>query len=177
MIGRNKAASFAINYLGYVTTGWWGHDDPEGLSMVTSDSWVYNPILDQWEQAVAFPEATFMAVGFSAGDSAYVYDYDKLYLFQGDSWVQVPAEDLREQAMVGFSLGEHIYYGFGNSHGSRYNHMIEEDPIQEQWRDMQLKGQVPRSDASVFVIDDKAYIVGGTDTREVWEFDPSKPQL
>ena len=176
-IGRNKAASFAINNLGYVTTGWWGYDDPEGLSMVTNDTWIYNPQFDQWDQTTAFPESSGIAVGFNGGDSGYVYNYNKLYLFRGDSWLQVPAEDLTESSPVGFSLGEHIYYGFGNSRGSKYNHMIEEDPFLEQWRDMQLMGQVPRSDVSVFVIDDKAYIVGGTDTQEVWEFDPSKPQI
>ena len=172
-IGRFKAASFALNGRAYVSTGEWGHNDPEGMFAQTNDTWEYDPILDQWNPAGAFPERTCYAVGFNTADKAFMHFDDTLYEFLDNAWHPVVTENLEGIDMIGFSIGDLIYFGLSNRGD---NILVEHDYQNSVWQTHRLIG-ADKTEAKVFVVDDKAYIIGGDRSyNEVWRFDPSLPE-
>jgi N-acetylneuraminic acid mutarotase len=183
-IGRHSSASFSINNFGYVTTGYWGLDGPTN-GLTTNDSWKYDPLTNQWTKITNFPAESDMAVGFNIGDVGYVYNYNYLYKYSNNRWNLLSSTDFELWENVAFSIGNLGYYGMGTSHHGGTNALWEYNPVTNSIVNRALSNQVIRWGASVFVINNKAYLIGGaTDVNngidvlnDVWEFDPTKPAL
>lgn len=182
-VGRHSAACFVINNEAYVGTGHWGNDFPYGTSFSSDDFWKYIPGTNNWTEIPKFPEATSQAVGFNINDKGYVYDYNKMFEFDGISWNMLNAAELLTWDNSAFSINNLGYFGLGSAYYGGTTNLVEYDPVDQSSVNGPLNFPGSRSGASVFVIDNKAYIVGGnandpnTDITEVWEFDPSKPEL
>jgi len=184
-IGRHSAASFAINNCGYVATGWWGPNVGTSVPQITNEVWKYEPYSNQWTQITNFPESSYMAVGFNIGNEGYIYNYNKLYKFENNSWIQLPAPSLTAWENVAFSIGNLAYFGLGMPHQvDGTNRLYEYDPISFTTAIKWMSYDDRRWGASVFVIENRAYIIGGATydnsviaLNDVWEFDPTKPEL
>jgi len=172
-VGRHSAAAFVINGKGHVGTGWWGRDNPNGTGAVSDNIWQYDPLTNSWTEISKFPRHTYFAAGFSINNQGYIYDYDALYKLDGSEWIRLTSFRLNSWDIVAFSIGNYGYYGIGNFH--TWN-LIEYDPLNQQWTDFRLRFP-GSSGASVFVINNKAYIIGGmsytTSLYELWVFDPT----
>jgi N-acetylneuraminic acid mutarotase len=179
-VGRHSAACFVINDEAYVGTGHWGNDFPYGTSFSSDDFWKYNSVLNNWTEIQKFPEATSQGVGFNINDKGYIYDYNKLFEYDGSNWNILNAVELSTWDNSAFSIRNLGYFGLGS--GGIHN-LVEYDPVNQSSVNGPLDFPFSRSGVSVFVIDNKAYIVGGnannpnTEITEVWEFDPTKPEL
>ncbi|MBN1968730.1 MAG: IPT/TIG domain-containing protein [Candidatus Delongbacteria bacterium] len=184
-IGRHSAASFAINSKGYIATGWWGKDDPDGKSKVTHDAWQYDPEIDSWTEIENFPNASYMAVGFNLNNKGYIYNYDALYEFRNNNWIKLSAPGLSACENIAFGINGYAYFGLGEPHQiDGTNLLYEYDPNSTKTTTKSISHDNKRWGASVFVIENKAYVIGGatytngiTVLNDVWEFDPTKPEL
>lgn len=184
-IGRHSAASFSTNSKGYVVTGWWGKDAPLGQSKITNEAWEYDQELNLWNEVQSFPEASNHAVGFNVGNSAFIYDYNTLFEFKDQSWIKLSAPDLGAWDNIAFGINGLAYFGLGLPHQVGGTGLLYEyDPVSLESSKRPLSYSNKRWGASVFVIDNKAYIIGGATynngtivLKDVWEFDPTKPEL
>lgn len=175
-VGRLSAASFTLNNKGYVGTG----DTGNSFGSSTDDFWEYNPATDSWTEVAKFPLVTDKGVGFSIGNIGYIYDYSSLYAFNGHSWNRQNSVSLGAYENIAFSINGYGYFGLGlASQLSGTNVLWKYDPQTGNSTYHVMPNQ--RCGASVFVINDKAYIIGGytypQTLNDVWEFDPSKPEL
>ncbi|WP_430817780.1 Kelch repeat-containing protein [Carboxylicivirga sp. RSCT41] len=81
-----KGVSFAINGLGYVTTG--GPGAPGSLT------WEYNPDIDEWEQRSNFEGSPrFDAVSFTINNRAFVATGNSSGYYFDDVWIFNPNEE------------------------------------------------------------------------------------
>ena len=181
-VGRHSSAVFVINEEAYVGTGNMGLDSPTGIPGA-DDFWKYNPSTNSWTvEAAKFPEKTSMAAGCSIGEKGYIYAYNTLYEFDNGSWNQLDGLYIRSWDIVAFSINNLSYFGLGVPHSSSgAKDLFEYDPLTQAITNHPLSNY--RYGASVFVIDNKAYIIGGATykdeiiyLKDVWEFDPSKPE-
>lgn len=178
---RHSAASFVVSNEAYVGTGFWGRGSPYSINYA-NDIWKYDPLLNTWSESLNFPRHSNKAVGFSVSNVGYFYDYDKLFSYVGDEWVEKNSEDLGAWDHSAFSIGNYAYIGLGLPHqvgGSTA--LWEYNTVNGQWTNKSLHASA-RSSAMSFVINGKAYITGGATytsqpvyLNDVWEFDPSKP--
>lgn len=179
--GRVYSGSFAANGLGYIVTGNWGSFGTNPDYNATKESWQYEPASDKWTQIANFPTLSSYAVGFNIGNTGYVYNLGTLYDLVNGNWnqvISVPGKSF--DGNVAFSIGGKGYFGLG--YGSTA--FWEYDPNNQSFKNRTfLTGYQWVYGSSAFVIGDKAYVVGGSIPtsggdnyiKEVWEFDPSKP--
>jgi N-acetylneuraminic acid mutarotase len=189
-VARNSAVAFSVNGKGYVGTGVDDNDDK------LKDFWEYDPETNQWTRKADFAgTARYNAVGFSLNDKGYIATgYDGNYL--KDMWEYNPAEDgwvqkaslagsKRSEAMAFVYNGKaYIVTGFNN--GSYLNDFWMYDPAANAWTekrkindatdeeyDDDYDDNIRRGNASVFIMNDKAYLVCGSRSgivRSVWEY-------
>ena len=183
-IGRHSAASFAIGGHGFIATGWWGLDNPQPVtgSKISDETWEYNSMSDSWIETTNFPGGSYMAAGLTVGNIGYVYNYNSFYYWNDNQWKELSSyqNGYGWWECVAFGIGNKAYVGFGNDHHGGTRFMGEFDPTGETWRDMSINYDNKRFGASAFVINDKAYVIGGygeNKLKDVWEFDPSKPVI
>jgi N-acetylneuraminic acid mutarotase len=180
---RYSAAAFTKGNMAYVGTGWWGDDGPSGSSKVSKDFWRLDPLANSWTQIPNFPTSTDAAVGFNIDTIGYVYAYNSLYKLNGSKWEKLQAVSLTAWENIAFSIKGKAYFGLGLPHqDGGTNALWEYDPVTHVSVNRPLAANFIRWGASAFVINDKAYIVGGSTykgediyMKDVWEFDPSKP--
>src|SRR5690554_108100 len=178
---RHSAASFAINSKGYIATGSCGNVDP-GLSQAGEDAWQYDPESGTWSEIEDFPVASISAVGFELNNKGYIYDYNALYEYRNNAWVKIPAPGLNAWDNIAFGMNGFAYFGLGVG-----THLLYElDPASSKTATKTISLENRRSGASVFVMENRAYIIGGVTynyfgkkvvLNDVWEFDPTKPEL
>lgn len=184
---RSSTVSFVIDNLAYVTTGYTGEEDG-----YLKDLWVYNPNGDFWEQKQDFMGiGRSSASGFELNGKGYVglgydgtnrlkdfYQYDPLT----DTWSQ--KEDFGGTARygaIGFQVGGKAYMGTGydgNYLKDIYQYIpgsTDADP--GTWVTNTGYGGNKRRYATVFIIDDKAYLGTGINNNvyelDFWEFNPT----
>lgn len=178
---RHSAASFVVNNEAYVGTGFWGRGSPYSFN-TANDIWKYDALLNTWRQSLNFPWHASGAVGFSVNNIGYIYAYDKLLSYVGDEWVEKNSQSLKAWDNTAFSIGNYAYIGLGLPHQvSGSTALWEYNTENGEWNNKSLQASA-RSSAISFVINGKAYIIGGTTytsqavyLNDVWEFDPSKP--
>lgn len=170
---RHQAASFSINGEGYIIGGHIGY---LGNSLwVASDSWKFNPATNQWSEIQNFPRETYRGMGFSIGNTGYVYDYDQLHEFDGTGWIEREGGQLQTEEGISFTIGSDGYYGFGKGFSFYGGRQLVRYSGNNDFTDIYGDFISRFSGASVFVINNKAYVIGYADNggMQFWEFDPS----
>ena len=199
---REDAAGFVIDNRGYLCGGYRGKDQRE------RDCWEYNIDNDWWTQCADLPEeaaARNGAVGFAINSKGYVTtgytvyrDDDPLhtggYAYLKDTWEYEPATDTWKQMddypgdarinAIAFAIGNYGYVGTGQSKDDKQTKdFYRFDPTAasgNQWTIVNGFGGQKRTGGLSFLIDNVAYIVGGTnngkDVDDFWKFDPSKSE-
>lgn len=186
-IGRYSAASFSINNKGYVVTGVLEQIDPVTGSWIANDTWRFDPALNQWTEINKYPKASYTAAGFAIGNDGYIYDNNKLYKLIDNNWLEIESNLFGMSEVVAFSINELMYYGLGKTPSAGGTSSLWEfDPLTGLSKNIPMAEGNTRWGSSVFVINGKAYIIGGRGytyldgniiLNDVWEFDPSKPNL
>ncbi len=179
-VGRHSAACFVINNEGYIGTGHWGDDAPYGNLEAADDFWKYNPLTDTWSEAIKFPEPAEGAVGFEINGKGYIYNFNKLFEFDGMTWTRKTAPVMETTSNVAFTINNFGYFGLGTGFHGATDYFWQYDPVTSDTKDFFIGYYQGRYGSSAFVINGKAYIVCGrylneSEINEVWEFDPSKP--
>lgn len=171
----DNAVGLSINGKGYIITG--------DYSNIVLE---YNPQNNIWTKKKNFPGVSrSSAIGFVIGNKGYIFggnsggfpDLKDLWEYDptSDEWSRKADlnEKYRGYDAVGFSLNGKGYVG--NSNGS-YKQFWEYNPITNTWN---RKTNFPGNSlgySSSFVINNRAYIVGGVMSNdvsnEVWEFVP-----
>jgi hypothetical protein len=172
-IGRYSAASFVVNNIAHVGTGG------------ASDFWNYNPVSDTWNSEQNFPSKTSHAVGFNIENKGYVYNYNYLYTLQENTWVRLTAPGLTAWDNIAFSIKNLAYFGLGLPHEvGGTNQLWEYNPLNQSSVRRDIDYKYRRWGTSVFVLNNKAYIIGGgtydgetVTLGDVWEFDPALPLI
>jgi len=165
------AIEFSIGSKGYI--GWGEYD-----------LWEYDPDSDTWDQrAIKRNPENFHDdnLSLSLGNFGYVFvDYKRGYRYSPDTetWEQINNLPVSINQGTGFIINNILYFGIGLN----YLSIVGYNPENGLWSSFPYKGG-ETLEASSFVIDDKAYIVGGwyytsyapywIGRKDVWQFDPS----
>lgn len=196
---RQRAVAFSVEGKGYVALGYNGDLDEEELG----DVWEFNPDAvagEQWTEKKHFEgTARYSAIGFAIGSRGYVgtgYDGDS---YNSDFWQYNPSED--DWTEINSYPGEKIWQGLafvindkayictGLNNGLHNTDFWEFNPSEATatWTSLtpeddasdydNFTAAVRRHDASALVVNNKAYIVGGSASTAamgtVYEFDPA----
>lgn len=130
----------------------------------------------------------YISCGY-AGGTKYEYDLQE-YDPASDSWMYKaapPQPPYNRSAGVAFSINGKGYMGLGaekflsiNFDQKNMTDMWEYDPTTDKWKQKASLMDSGRVEAGVLVINNKAYIIGGTikgssgeAISQVWEFDPA----
>jgi len=143
------------------------------------DFWIYNPSNNSWKETTSLDHNTSMSQGFFVGNKAYLYSTDALYRLGTSNWQRFSPTQHYSQYAISFVIGNTGYYGLGSvgvaGSSVLWAYNTEND------RFISYPSPTRLYHSSVFVVNEKAYIIGGIDsympTKIVWEFDPSKPDL
>ncbi|MFW5761312.1 MAG: Kelch repeat-containing protein, partial [Cyclobacteriaceae bacterium] len=186
---RSEAVAFSVDGKGYVGTGF-----KYGTGLF-NDFYEYDPQTGQWNRVADFAGgARSSALAFVIDNKAYVgtgssstseeadfYSYDP----QSNNWTQVqslPAADKRKSA-VGFSINGKGYVAAGNSFESGATNIFSDlksyDPVTNSWKDEIYASSMlsSKNGAGVFVLQGKAYLVGGSTFNGTLVYDPSDNAL
>ncbi|MDI1256663.1 MAG: kelch repeat-containing protein [Flavobacterium sp.] len=174
---RSNTASFIIDNLVYVATGYTGDD-------YLKDLWVYNSEGDFWEQKADFIGVKrSSASAFELNGKGYVgLGYDGTNRLK-DFYEYNPANDTWTQkadfigtpryGAVGFQVAGKAFFGTGYD-GNFLKDFYQYDPVANTWSVSNGFGGNKRRNATVFVIEDKAYLGTGTNNNvnqiDFWEF-------
>ncbi len=172
-IPRGNASSFTIGNVGYVVGGM------DGTNRLR-DMWKYEMNSNMWIKCDSFPgTARQDAVAFAVNGKGYYgtgynnkatsdenpngyyndfWEYDPTT----DSWREIePFPGTKRYGALAFSANSKGYVGFGYDTEQGYlKDFYSYDPLTGKWTDIGTISQ-KRVGASVFVINDIAYIVGG----------------
>lgn len=195
---RYDAVAFVINGKGYITTG-----GVYKTSTFLKDTWEYDPQTDTWTRKDDFPGAArYGAMGFAINGYGYVgcgHDGDNylkdIYRFNptapaGSQWEIVNGYGGTKRIYATtFVMNNVAYLCCGSNNGTNvYDFWKFDGTTWTQLRDIANTSDleydddynIVRSRAVSFVIDDKAYIVGGnssensgTNYSDYWIYDPS----
>lgn len=173
---RYGAVTFTIGNKGYLIGGYDGDD-------YYSDTWEYDVDNNFWRELASFPgDARVGAVGFAINGKGYFgtgyngeddlndfWEYDPA----SDTWTQKadfsnltdvadtdPNDDFKREKAIGFAIKGSGYIGTGNN-GSQQKDFWKYDVATDSWSEIPGFGGDKRQDASVFVINDVAYIGTG----------------
>lgn len=188
---RTSAVGFAINGKGYVGTG---YDDNDNK---LKDFWQYDPTTNTWLQVADFGgSARYGAVAFAINGKGYVgTGYDGNYL--KDLWEYDPTANAwtqksslggskRSQA-VAFVYNNKGYIVTGINNGTYTTDLWAYNPTTNTWTekrkinsisddeyDDDYGDNIKRSNAAIFLLNDKAYVSNGERSGVVgtaWEYD------
>jgi N-acetylneuraminic acid mutarotase len=189
-VARNSAVAFAVGTKGYVGTGYDENDNK------LKDFWEYDPATNTWTQKADFAgTARYGALGFSLSGKGYITTgYDGNYLkdlWQYDpvtnTWAQKAslAGSKRSDATV-FVYNNMAYVLAGLNNGTYLNDFWVYDAGTDAWTEKRKISSVSdasfdddygdyirRSNASAFVMNDKAYLTCGSRSGIIgstWEY-------
>jgi N-acetylneuraminic acid mutarotase len=199
--GRSAAVAFAVNGKGYVTTG------TDGTTNF-KDLWEFDPTngpLGTWTRKTDFPGSPRNeAVAFAIGNNGYVISgYDSVPTFKKDMWIYNQPTDTWTQ---GADLGNNkrkgavafVYNGIGyvvtgQNNGTYLNDLWAYNPATTSWTEKRIiqggindsaysaayGNNILRSESSVFLIHDTAYLTNGTYSSIIgttWAYDITHDQ-
>lgn len=190
---RSSLVAMNINDKGYVGTGYDG-------TLYYKDFWEYNPSANTWTQKEDYPgSARYGAVAFGLKDKGYLgCGFDGNYL--KDFYSYNPSTDVWEQIIsIGggkrrgassFIIGDYAYVCCGVNNGGYVDDFWKFDPSTGMWEQlMDISANttddvdynddytIVRENATVFVIDDCAYITSGESSSvrsDTWKYYPTK---
>ncbi|GAB3541111.1 kelch repeat-containing protein [Pontibacter brevis] len=202
-VARSGAVGFAANGKGYIGTGYNGSSN-------LKDFWEYDPAANTWTQIADFPgTARYGAVAMALENKGYVAaGYDGSY--RKDFWQYDPASGAwtektelsgaRRVNGYAFAVNGKGYIGGGLNNGILEADIMEYNPATDTWRNLRSLNSAersgtnyptPRMNATVFVLNNRAYLIGGTKVNDLgggnlqssptnasaqtdaWEFDPA----
>ena len=170
---RSGAASFTINDLTYITTGY-GTNSTRFV-----DTWCFNPKLQSWDKVADFPgEARNNAVAFVINGKGYVglgtnskmmytdfYEYDP----KTDKWSKITDFiGAARYGAVAFTLNGTAYVGTGRDFdGQDYNDFFsyQSTPTGGNWKKIASTPN-KRSFPFVFILNNLAYLGGGASNNQ-----------
>ena len=186
-VARGESCGFMLNGNGYVCCGY------EGKNRL-NDLWEYNVDGNYWTQKASLPDNVSKrnsAVGFSVNGKGYIttgYDGNG---YLKDTWEYDPSTNTWQQKddfpkgrieALAFAIGDYGYVGTGYD-GNYLKDMYRFDPTASegnQWTILNGYGGQKRRGGNAFVINDKAYIVCGSNNNtyvdDFWVFDPSQAE-
>lgn len=171
---RSGAVAFAVNGKGYIGTGYDGTNN-------LKDFWEYNPATNTWTQIADFPgSARYGAVALALENKGYVAaGYDGSY--RKDFWQYDPTtgawteraelSGARRVNGYAFAINGKGYVGGGYNNGILEADMMEYSPATNSWRNLRNLNEndrtgadypIPRTNATAFTINNRAYLLGGT---------------
>jgi N-acetylneuraminic acid mutarotase len=192
---RSKASSFSIGNKGYIYGGYGYISDNIG-SGDFNDLWVYNADGDYWQQRANLGNvadsnrdyARNSAVGFAVDGKGYIgtgYSTDKSanlkdfweYDPTADTWTQIEDIPVSRQGAVGFGIDGQGGFVTTGYNGSYLGDLYKLNTTTKKWEEL-IGPTENRLGASAFVINGKAYLVGGRDESatlitEFLVFDPT----
>jgi N-acetylneuraminic acid mutarotase len=186
--GRNDATAFVIGGKAYVGTGFDGVTTVDGG--YKKDFYQYDPATNKWTKKADFLGGTRQyATSFVVGDRAYVglgYNgsgyYQDFYEYnaQTDKWSEKATfTGGKRRGALSFTIGGTAYVGFGtNNTGNSTKDLYSFDPAGNAGNGAWAKMDNSDSDFPVrthgmaLVINEKAYIIGGANASDVWEYTP-----
>jgi N-acetylneuraminic acid mutarotase len=190
-VARNSAVGFSVKGKGYVGTGYDANNNK------LSDFWEYDPATNIWTRKADFAGSPrYNAVGFAILDKGYITTgYDGSFLKDlweydpsGDQWTQKASlTGSKRSEAVAFVYNNKAYVVTGINNGSYLNDFWSYDPTSNSWTELRkitnvstesyddLYGtnNITRSNASIFVMNDKAYLTCGNRSGvfgTTWEY-------
>ncbi|MDR3245793.1 MAG: galactose oxidase [Prevotellaceae bacterium] len=184
---RGDATGFVVGDTAYICLGY------NSKATALNDLWRYNQADRTWKRRADFPaEARYAAVSFSVGGKAYVglgYDGRTIYndFWEYDPktnvWTKVLAEfpGIERYYAVGAAVGGKGYVGTGYDGGSTlkdfYSFTPGVGPGEGTWAEVSSYEGSKREGASVFVIGNSLYLLGGTTNNtnpvDMQKYDPA----
>lgn len=189
---RSGAVSFTIGNDAYIGTGYQiikSFDETETEEEYCFTSFYKYNLQYGWDKIADFPgKARHEAVAFSINGKGYVgtgvdidgnrlkdfYEYDP----STNTWKEAPEFiGSARQGAVAFSINNigYVGTGYGILLGEDHNSLSDFFKFENgEWIGM---GQYPgrrTPNLTSFIINNKAYLTGGHNNDDVWEFDPSK---
>lgn len=186
--GRYDAVAFVLGGKAYVGTGYDRNTQVEGG--YKKDFYSYNPATNKWAPIADFKGGTRQyATAFTVGERAYVglgfngsnfYQDFYEYTPATDSWSEVATfTGGKRRGALAFTVEGKGYVGFGQSNSSgNTSDLYQFDPSGNAgkggWLKMEnLNKDFPtRAYSSALIINGKAYIVGGQNASDCWEYTP-----
>jgi N-acetylneuraminic acid mutarotase len=187
---RGDATGFVAGGNAYICLGY------NAKATALKDLWQYDPGTKRWQQKTDFPgEARYAAVAFSVGEKAYVglgfdgkvaykdfWEYDP----RTDVWTKVEADfpGIERYYAVAEAVGGKGIVGTGTDGGSPlkdfYSFTPGSAPGSGTWNLAASYEGSKRAGASVFVIDNFLYLLGGTandgNPVDMQRYDPSRDE-
>lgn len=190
--GVCAAGAFVVGGKGYVTTG-------SDITNSSQGTWEYTPSSNSWAQKTNFPikRSDVDRAPFVINGKAYVgtgLNYTTAIsnsIVYNDLWEYNPASNAWTQkanlpgvarcGATGFSICYKGFLGLGAINDSTWtvlNDFWMYDPSLNSWSTVTTFPGTTRVDAASFVLNDKAYIFGGSDNwnvsyNDLWEFIPA----
>ena len=185
---RNDAVSFVAGGKAYVGTGY------DGVTTVDNgykkDFWQYDPTTNKWKAVADFAGVPRQyASAFSIGDKGYVgLGYNASGVYQDFYEYNVASNTWSERATFtggkrrganAFTLGGIAYVGFGQNNSSvNTKDLYQFDPAGNSGKGAWTKLEdtndelTARAFGFTLIINEKAYIIGGSGASDVWEYTP-----
>lgn len=190
-VARSSASAFSVNGKGYVGTGY------DGINKL-KDFYEYDPATNSWTQKAAFGGSSrYDATAFSINGKGYIScGFDGNHL--KDLWEYDPTTDqwLQKSSLGGtkrsgassFVLGNNAYVVGGINNGSYPDDFWMYDPTTNTWEQKRqvsaistedyddLYTDIARSNAATFVMNNKAFLIGGDKSgilATAWAYDPA----
>ncbi|PWJ57429.1 hypothetical protein CLV98_107137 [Dyadobacter jejuensis] len=186
--GRTDAVSFVVGGKAYVGLGY----DSNTISDLAykKDFFAYDPSSNTWSEvaeyiggtrqyATAFTQGNYGYVGLGYNGSGYYQDFYQ-YDPTSDSWKEIATfTGGKRRGAVSFTVNGSSYVGFGTSNsGASTSDLYQFNPTGNgglgAWVKMENDDEdfPSRTHAFALVINEKAYIVGGTGLSDCWEYTP-----
>jgi len=186
--GRNDAVAFVIGGKAYVGTGNDGNTVPD-LSY-KKDFYEYNPATNTWKAIADFPGTRQYASAFSVGDAGYVglgwnssNYYQDFYKYNPttNAWTEVATfTGGKRRGANAFVVDGKAFVGFGeNNSTASTRDLYSFDPAGNSGLGSWTKMEDSNDDLPVrkfgfaLVINSKAYIVGGINQSDCWQYEPA----
>lgn len=185
--GRQEAVAFVVADKAYVGTGYDGNTALD--NGYKKDFYQYDPATNKWKAVADFPIVRNTASAFTLGDKGYVgLGYNASNYFQDfyqydpatDKWTEVATfTGGKRRGANAFTIGGKAYVGFGlNNSAVSTKDLYQFDPAGNGGKGAWIKMEDSNTDLNArafgftLVMNEKAYIVGGTGLSDVWEYTP-----
>ena len=179
---RSGAVSFTIGSTAYTGLGMNGTDTLGAFK----DFYAYSASSNSWTQVARFPgKGRYLAVAFSDANYGYVgTGYDGLNYLSDfwkydptkNTWSQIASFPSARYGAVAFTAKNVGYVGTGNT-GNTQNDFYQYNAATNTWSAINSFPGAKRQGASAFTVNDKGYVMLGTDNAayptDVYSYDPS----
>ncbi|AMJ65179.1 hypothetical protein AXW84_06880 [Hymenobacter sp. PAMC 26628] len=178
---RSGAVSFTIGSTAYAGLGMNGNDSLGAFK----DFYAYTASSNSWTQVARFPgKGRYLAVAFSDANFGYVgTGYDGLNYLSDfwkydptkNTWTQIASFPSARYGAVAFTVKNVGYVGTGNT-GNTQNDFYQYNATANTWSAINGFPGAKRQGASAFTVNDKGYVMLGTDNAayptDVYSYDP-----